>query len=168
VEGKHKIYIQQGNKRVMCGYCKKLMKRAVVWVLLGEKVDLACTVDILVTDNDIIHTYNRDYRGLDKTTDVLSFPMQIFDRPGWNGLCAAECDMDTGYLPLGDIIISAEAVRKQAAEYGNSVLYETTYLIIHSTLHLLGYDHNNEANEKTMHDKSKKIMQEMGFAIDDQ
>ena len=70
---------------------------------------------------------------------------------------------NTFNIPLGDIIISSESVRRQAAEYGNTVDYETAYLVIHSVLHLLGYDHDNEVNEKIMHEKNKQIIQKMGI-----
>jgi len=85
--------------------------------------------------------------------------MQEYYKTGWNGITNFEIDKDTGDLPLGDIVISSESVKRQAEEYGNTIEYETAYLIIHSTLHLLGYDHDNDINETIMHEKSKEIIQ---------
>ena len=133
--------------------------------LQSEGVDTISVVNVLVTNDLGIRKYNRIYRQKDKSTDVLSFPMQVFKHPGWENIKKAEYDETTGELPLGDIIISLEAVKKQAAEYGNTVDYETAYLIIHSTLHLLGYDHTDKKSEKTMHAKAKQILYEMKLLL---
>jgi len=165
---KHKINIKRDRTGCnVCGKYKRLIKRAVRIALRNEAVDKLCVVNVLITDDEGIREYNHKYREIDKATDVLSFPMQNFINAGWEGLNEPEFDEDTGDLPLGDIIISAETSKRQANKYGNTVEYETTYLIIHSTLHLLGYDHGDESSEKDMHEKSKQIMQKMGFEIND-
>jgi len=123
-----------------------------------EKVDVPCVVSVLITDDEGIRDYNYEYRGLDEATDVLSFPMQTFRRAGWGGIYDPVFDERTGELPLGDIIISLETVRKHAMEYGNTVTHETAYMLVHSTLHLLGYDHTNESGEKKMHDKGNVVV----------
>jgi len=142
-----------------------LIKRVVLSVLLNEQVDKCCSVGVLVTDDFGIREYNRLYRGIDRATDVLSFPMQSFDTAGWNGHGKLEFDEETGVLPLGDIIISMESVRRQAVEYNNTIKYEAAYLIIHSVLHLLGYDHEKKSTEELMHKKTNLIMKETGFDI---
>jgi probable rRNA maturation factor len=109
---------------------------------------------VLITDDEGIRNYNYEYRGLDKPTDVLSFPMQTFRKAGWKGIYDPEFDESTGELLLGDIILSLETVKKHASEYGNTIEHETSYILIHSTLHLLGYNHIDENNEKIMHDIS--------------
>ena len=146
---------------------KELIRKAVKETLQYEKADMLCVVNVLVTDDVEIREYNREYRDIDSATDVLSFPMQNFLKAGWDGLFDAELDKDTGDLPLGDIVISSKKVEMQAEEYGNTVEYESAYLIIHSTLHLLGYDQDNEADEKKLHEKNKAIIEEMGLSIND-
>ena len=170
------IDAQRNNHKICVHYDENLkydhsndsiISNAVTKTLCSEVVDAVCVVNVLITDDEGIREYNREYRKIDKATDVLSFPMQVFLQPGWGGLCEPEFDEDTGDLPLGDIVISLESVERQAAEYGNNIEYETAYLIIHSSLHLLGYDHDDEYNEKIMHDKNEAIIQEMGFKIND-
>ena len=147
--------------------CKKLIEQVVKKTLQCEAVDDLCVVAVLLTDDDTIREYNRDYREIDQSTDVLAFPMQTFTRAGWIGIKDKEYDDATGELPLGDIIMSFETVKRQATEYENTIEYETAYLITHSTLHLIGYYHDNEKNEKTMHEKTKIVMREMGFILND-
>jgi len=163
----HKINVQFGENLRHDSSYDTLISRAVVETLLSEAVDMVCVVNVLMTDDDGIREYNREYRDIDKATDVLSFPMQIFVQAGWEGLNEPEFDERTGDLPLGDIVISLETVKRQAAEYGNTIEYETVYLIIHSSLHLLGYDHSDKKSEKMMHDKNEQVIQEMGFKVND-
>ena len=139
-----------------------LIRQTVIKTLRNEAVDKLCVVNVLITNDDGIRMYNRKYRDTDKATDVLSFPMQEFLQAGWSDGNDLEIDKDTGEFPLGDIIISFETVMRQAVEYENTLEHETAYLIIHSTLHLLGYDHNTEDNERVMNDKCKTIIQWMG------
>jgi len=129
----------------------------------SEAVDMPCVVNVLITDDAGIRRYNRTFRQIDKTTDVLSFPMQVFSQAGWGNCEEIEIDESTGSLPLGDILLSSESVRRQAFEYGNSIEHETVYLTVHSTLHLLGYDHDTGVSEKIMHEKNEQIIQETGI-----
>ena len=156
---KHVINVQSNGANPIDG----IIDNAVRATLQNEEVDVLCVVNVLITDDEGIREYNREYRSIDKATDVLSFPMQEFIRAGWSGHGELEFDEDTGELPLGDIIISEESVARQATEYGNTAEYETAYLITHSTLHLLGYDHVDESSEKVMHDKSKALMHSLGL-----
>jgi len=159
----HKVLIQYSGIKEKEYSLFRVIKRAILETLTAEAVDMLCVVSVLITDDNGIREYNREYRDIDRPTDVLSFPMQVFKQAGWNGLSEAELDKDTGELPLGDIIISTESVKRQAKEYRNTDEYETVYLIIHSMLHLLGYDHDNEINEKKMHERNKQIIQKMGY-----
>jgi len=163
----HYVHIIQSSADVDNDECEAIIRRTVIAFLQSEALDVSCTVSVLVTDDDGIREYNSKYRGIDKATDVLSFPMQTFLKAGWCEHEKLDFDKETGMLPLGDIVISTNSVKKQAAEYENTVEYETSYLIIHSMLHLLGYDHDNEENEKIMHKKNKELMLEMGFTTDD-
>jgi len=164
---KHKIYVKYGGGELRLSACRDIIKRAVCETLRSEAVDTVCVVNILVTNDKKIRKYNQEYRNIDSATDVLSFPMQEFSHAGWSGCISMETDEDTGFLPLGDIVVSSESVINQAALYGNSTDEEMSYLLIHSTLHLLGYDHADKTNEKLMHSKNKSIMQKTGFKIND-
>ena len=163
----HNIHTQQSGEEATDNGIGILIKQAVQSTLFFESVDLPCAVNILITDDKEIRKYNNEYRDIDSATDVLSFPMQTFKRSGWSEINNIELDEDTGEVPLGDIIISEESVKRQAGEYGNTAEHEMAYLIIHSTLHLLGYDHDTKDNEKFMHGKNKSILQEMSFDIND-
>lgn len=104
-----------------------------------------------VADDDYIQTLNRDYRGIDRPTDVLSFPMEEGD--------------DIAAVPdgfLGDIVLSLPRAKAQAEEYGHSLLREISFLTVHGTLHLLGYDHMNEAEAALMFAKQEDILNKMG------
>ena len=157
----HKIHVQYDDNLKHNNSFDTLVSNAIIKTLTSEAVDMPCVVNVLITDDVGIGEYNREYRKIDKATDVLSFPMQTFLQAGWKGLSEPEFDEDTGDLSLGDIIISLESVKRQSAEYGNTVEYEMAYLIIHSSLHLIGYDHDDETNEKIMHSKNEKIIQEI-------
>ena len=156
----HQVFIQDIDREEQDTLSIEVIKQAVLATLWSEAVDVQCVVSVMVTDDEGFRGYNKKYRGIDKATDVLSFPMQVFDHSGWSGIVSLEIDEDTGKLPLGDIIISSESVRRQAEEYGNTVEYETAYLIIHSALHLLAYDHDNDSNEQAMHNRTKQILKE--------
>ena len=127
-----------------------LIKRCVKTALNAEKVSRPCDVSILITDDSGICDINSQFRGICKPTDVLSFPMLDFETPGWTDPGDKAADLETGLIPLGEVILSAERVAEQARKYGNSGDRETAYLIIHSVLHLLGYDHTDEAEEKKL------------------
>ena len=157
------IHVQYDDNLKHDSSFNTVVSNAIIKTLASEAVDIPCVVNVLITDDEGIREYNREYRTIDKATDVLSFPMQVFLQAGWKGLSGPELNEDTGDLPLGDIVISFESVERQAAEYGSTIEYEMAYLIIHSSLHLLGYDHDDEGNEKIMHGKAKKIIQEMDF-----
>jgi len=165
-KSKHKVCMRYSGEKAYGSSYGRLIKQAVLAVLRNEKVDIPCVVSVLITDDKGIRKYNRNYRGLDKATDVLSFPMQTFKKAGWAGRGDMEPDRDTGQLPLGDIVISAEAINKQAVIYGNTARQETAYLIIHSALHLLGYDHDSKSNEEIMKKKNRLIMSEINSIMD--
>lgn len=108
-------------------------------------------ISVILVDNEEIHKLNREHRNVDSPTDVLSFPTNEGE------MIAAIPD---GFL--GDIIISLERAREQACEYGHSIVRETAFLTVHGTLHLLGYDHMIETEEKEMFALQKEILEGMG------
>ncbi len=126
-------------------------------------------VNLTLTDNEGIHQINKEYRQIDRPTDVLSFPLIDYEEPNVfpeNLEEAAEdyFDLDTGELMLGDIIISVEKCKEQAAEYGHSVLREYSFLIVHSILHLFGYDHMEDDERAVMEQKQREILDAAGIS----
>lgn len=121
-------------------------------VLNVEKIEDNVEVSLSIVDKDEIHILNRDYRDVDRPTDVLSFPMDEkgFDQEG------------NPILLLGDIVICLDVAEDQAKDFGHSLEREMMYLICHSTLHLLGYDHIDEADKSKMRTKEKEIMKNLG------
>ena len=140
-----------------------LLKRVITAALAAEGVDLPCEINVLLTGDQGIHQVNLDMRGVDRPTDVLSFPM--FDlKPGEHPEPGDE-DPETGLVPLGDMCISLERAQAQAAEFGHSVEWELSYLTVHSVLHLLGYDHMDEGPmKKQMRLHEEFILDRLGLA----
>ena len=130
--------------------------------LTAERVDVPCEVNVLVTDDAAIHAINLDMRGVDRPTDVLSFPMFELtpgEKPG-----EEDADPATGLVPLGDMVLSLERAQAQAAEFGHSVEREICYLAVHSVLHLLGYDHMDEGPMKAqMRGREEAILTALGI-----
>ncbi len=116
--------------------------------LKAEGVAAACEINVLVTDDKGIHAINKATRGIDRPTDVLSFPMFQLEAGNPPKDWEAYLDPETGLCPLGDMCISLERAAAQAKEYGHSLRREVGYLTIHSMLHLLGYDHLDEGPQK--------------------
>ncbi len=121
-------------------YFKLIIRRAVLATLEHEGVPFNSEVSVTLCDNDYIKELNKKYRGKDSETDVLSFPLYDFSSEELFG------NYDT--VPLGDIVISIERAKVQAKELGNTFLTEIAFLAIHSTLHLLGYDHERGAEDE--------------------
>ncbi|MCL2228003.1 MAG: rRNA maturation RNase YbeY [Oscillospiraceae bacterium] len=162
---KHKIYVRHHSKINFEDRLRVSLIKGCVRTVLGfEGVDMPCEVSVLITDDASIRAINFEFRGIDEPTDVLSFPMLVFSPPGWADPGSNAVDLETGLTALGEIVLSAERVRVQALEYNQSVERETAYLTVHSGLHLLGYDHLDEAGEKMqMRLREKQIMRELGF-----
>ena len=139
-----------------------LLRRAVRTVLELEGVAAPCEVDVLLTGDGGIHQINQEQRGVDAPTDVLSFPALELEPgvpPG-----PADADPGTGLIPLGDMVISMERVKAQAQAYGHPRRRELAYLAVHSTLHLLGYDHLDEGPQKAqMRAREEIVMDKLGL-----
>ena len=140
------------------------LRKYISAALEAQQVPVACEINVLVTDDPTIQALNQANRQIDKSTDVLSFPM--FD------LIAGELpesweeymDPDTGRVPLGDMAISMDHAKAQAKEYGHSVNREVGYLTVHSILHLLGYDHVDEGPMKQqMREREEVILSSLGL-----
>lgn len=139
-----------------------LLRRVISAALEAEGMDLPCEINVLLTDDEGIHQVNLDMRGVDRPTDVLSFPM--FDLSPGEKPGEEHEDPDTGLVPLGDMCISLERAAAQAEEYGHSVERELSYLAVHSVLHLLGYDHMDEGPMKAqMRRREEHILEGLGI-----
>ncbi len=142
-----------------------LLEKVIPAALAAEGVDVPCEVDVLLTDDEGIHAINLEQREVDRPTDVLSFPMfelEPGERPG-----EEDADPGTGLVPLGDMVISLERAREQAADYGHSAEREVAYLAVHSVLHLLGYDHMDEGPMKArMRAREEAILGTLGITRD--
>ena len=126
---------------------------------VGADEDTDFEVSILITDNEGIQEINKEYREIDAPTDVLSFPILEFDE---NGVMLEDSgDYDGDMLLLGDIVISLERALSQAEEYGHSLEREVGFLAVHSTLHLLGFDHMEEPYTSVMRSREKEILDKM-------
>ncbi len=129
-------------------------------VLKEEECGFDAQISVTLTDNDGIRKLNRDYRNIDRATDVLSFPMLDFD----GDEADAEYDYDGDMVMLGDIVISLERAAAQAEEYNHSARREIAFLTAHSMLHLLGYDHiDNAEGEKIMREKQNKVLSSLNI-----
>ena len=123
---------------------------------VGELYDAgSCEVSVTLTDNAHIRELNRDYRGIDRPTDVLSFALRESEEPEVEGEAGAEA--------LGDIIISLERAAEQADEYGHSLRREVAFLTVHGMLHLLGYDHIEEEEREEMEREQCFVMERLGI-----
>ena len=142
-----------------------VIKKSIEASLKYENCDFDAELSVTIVDNEEIREINNEHRGIDKATDVLSFPMLEFDEEG----NAIECDFDFSddTVILGDIVISAERAMEQSKELGHSFVREMAFLTVHSMLHLLGYDHvDNPEGEKEMIRKQKDILDGLGITRD--
>ena len=133
---------QETSWRAYKQYLKPLLSKTLEVVEHDENV----IVNVVLVDDESIHQYNRDFRDVDRPTDVLSF---------------VDGDVDEGQLLMGDIIISVDALRRQAKDYGHTLKREFCFLVVHGYLHLLGYDHHSEAEEKEMFGLQHEILKEI-------
>ena len=134
------------NGQKCCPKLRRQIRRAARTALLAEGVAGRCELSVLLTDDEGIRTFNREFRQVDKPTDVLSFPM-------------GDADPRTGRLLLGDMVLNVERARAQGTELGHGADREICYLTVHSVLHILGYDHVDEGEQKrAMRAREKLIM----------
>ena len=127
-------------------------------------------INLLLTENAQIHEMNLEQRGIDRPTDVLSFPMIEYEEPGDFSVIDEESaeafNPESGELMLGDIVISKKKVLSQAEEYGHSFERELSYMIVHGFYHLMGYDHIKEEDKKVMRPKEEKVLNDLKIKRD--
>ena len=137
-----------------------IIRQMVVAALDYENCPYEAEVSVTVVDDKEIQEINKTYRNIDKATDVLSFPMYQYEKAAdFDNLDDSAFNPESGELLLGDIVISAEKVTAQAKEYGHSKEREFAFLLVHSMLHLLGYDHMEEEERLLMESKQKEILE---------
>ena len=127
------------------------LKHTINYALETENVNNAF-MNIIIIDNEKIHQINKEYRGIDRPTDVISFALED-----------DKTFVKTDFRVLGDIYISIDKVHEQARSYGHSFRRELSFLAVHGIMHLLGYDHMNPDDEKIMFGKQEKILNELGI-----
>lgn len=158
------LQIEEETEVVFDFAYKELAERVVEFTIDHEKFPFEAEVNLTLTDNEGIHEINKEYRKIDRPTDVLSFPLISYETAGDFSNVEDEDDNfnpDTGEAMLGDIIISVPKVKEQAKEYGHSEEREYAFLIVHSMLHLFGYDHMTPEEASFMEDKQKEILNEL-------
>ena len=134
------------------------IKKTIRTAVEAEYPNHTFELNIFFCDDETIRSYNREYRGVDRATDVLSFPLLQDGIP-----TADDIDPETGRIPLGDIVISLDRAHAQAREYGHSFERELAFLCVHSVLHLLGYDHMEPDEAAVMEAKQAKALEDLGI-----
>lgn len=155
------VYIENQSKTKFNFHYKVVIERAVKTVMKDKNIPEELDVNVLIVSPEEIESINNETRNIDKVTDILSFPYFEYDTPGvfdeetneWN-----EEDI------LGDIVVCADMVKSQAEEYGHSEKRELAFLIVHSMLHITGYDHMEEADAAVMEAEQKRIMDILGIS----
>ncbi len=158
---KIKVIISNDQKEVKIPTgVRMLIRRCCNAVLVNENFEGSAEISVRFVDDEIIHELNREYRHVDRSTDVLSFPL------GENGVY--DVNRDTGAKILGDIVISMQHAVMQADLYGHSLQREIAFLTVHSMLHLLGYDHEAEGLERVrMREKEEAVLTQLGLKRND-
>ena len=151
------VYIDDKQKKIKIpSGTRLLVRRACKATLKFESFPYPAEVSVLFVDDDEIHRVNKEYRGIDRSTDVLSFPL--------NEKGNYEVSPETGCVALGDIVISIEHAQAQADEFEHSFEREMAYLTVHSLLHLLGYDHEAGGLEQVrMREKEEGVLKQLGL-----
>lgn len=161
------FYVENDTEKEFSFSIEETFKEVAEAVLETENCPYEAGVNLLLTDNEGIRNYNKEYRGIDKETDVLSFPNLDYEQAGVfeaaEEMEADYFDPDSGELLLGDIVISTDRVAEQAAEYGHSERREFAFLVAHSMFHLCGYDHMTDPEAAVMERKQEMVLERLGI-----
>ncbi|CDM68629.1 Endoribonuclease YbeY [Clostridium bornimense] len=159
------IYIENNqSKKEVKDELNDLLEEVINFTIEEEKVDVDVEVSLLYVDNEEIKNINKEFRKIDRVTDVLSFPMlsypegKVYKDIYYKDKELLERNLDNGVLILGDIVLSLERAEEQRIEFGHSFLREAAYLTVHSVLHLLGYDHINDSDKEKMRRREEEIL----------
>lgn len=151
------VLIDNRTKTPLSAEWEEIIRKTAAAALAYEGFSAPCEISVSIVDNEEIRSINRQFRRIDRATDVLSFPLLTFqegEQPEEN---------ENGEILLGDIILSWERAAEQAAEYGHSLRREVAFLTAHSMLHLLGYDHMEPQEEAEMFRRQREILLLAGF-----
>ena len=149
-----------------------LLKNVIEFTLKEEEVDVGCEVSLLFVDNDEIREINNETRGIDRATDVLSFPMLDYEdkkvfKEMYKNYEFSQSDFDGDELVLGDVVLSLERALEQSEEFNHSFEREASYLVVHSILHLLGYDHMEDEDKLVMRKREEEILNKLNITRED-
>ena len=157
----HEIYVSREKTGLGHLNAAALVKKAARHALECEGIDRCCIISVMLTDDEGIRRVNREFRSVDRATDVLSFPLNELS-PGAFSPDVCETDPESGHVLLGDMMISLPRCEAQGEEFAHGFEREISYLTVHSVLHLLGYDHVDEGEMKRlMRKREKEIMGDM-------
>ncbi|WP_297427064.1 rRNA maturation RNase YbeY [Clostridium sp.] len=163
------IYVdnRQNKLEIKDEFVEELTK-VIEFALKEEEVNIECEVSLVFVDNNEIKEINNSTRRINKETDVLSFPMLEYEnkkvfKEMYKGYEFSQSDFDGDELVLGDIVLSLERALEQSKEYNHSYEREAAYLVVHSVLHLLGYDHMEEADKKVMRSREEEILEKLNI-----
>ena len=152
-----KLLIDNRTEETLEAEWEEAIRKAAATTLQYEAFEESCEISVSIVDDAEIREINRQFRNIDRATDVLSFPMLTFAE-------GEEAQLnENDEILLGDIIISLERAKEQAEEYGHSLKREIAFLTAHSMLHLLGYDHMEPEEEAEMFRRQREILQQAGF-----
>lgn len=161
------FYVESETDNTLPFEAEEVAGKVIVEALDLENCPYEVSVNVLLTDDQGIHAMNKQYRGIDRPTDVLSFPNVDYENPsdftGIEDTAEDYFDPESGELCLGDIVISVDKVYAQAEEYGHTPRREYAFLIAHSMLHLLGYDHMEPDEAAVMEQKQEEILNRLGI-----
>lgn len=163
------IYIDNRQEKIIVSdSLNEELTKVIEFALKEEEVDIKCEVSLLFVDNEEIKEINSDTRGIDRETDVLSFPMLEYKEKKvfkelYKDYKFSQSDFDGEELVLGDIVLSLEKALEQSKEYNHSFEREASYLVVHSVLHLLGYDHMEEEDKIIMRSREEDILNKLNI-----
>ena len=163
------IYVDNRQNKIEVNekLIEKLTK-VIEFALKEEEVDIKCEISLLFVDNNEIKEINNSTRAINRETDVLSFPMleykekKVF-KEMYKNYKFSQCDFDGDELVLGDIVLSLEKALEQSEEFNHSYEREASYLVVHSVLHLLGYDHMEDEEKKIMRSREEEILNKLNI-----
>lgn len=164
------IYVDDKQNKIEVNdeFVEKL-KHVIEFALKEEEVEVECEVSLVFVDNDEIREINNSTRKIDKETDVLSFPMLEYENKKvfkeiYINYEFSQSDFDGDELVLGDIVLSLEKALEQSKEFNHSYERESSYLVVHSVLHLLGYDHMNDDEKQVMRTREEEILNKLDIS----
>ncbi|HHV59585.1 MAG TPA: rRNA maturation RNase YbeY [Clostridiaceae bacterium] len=150
------------NTKELTNELYETLEKAALLCLKEVEFDMPSEISVYLVDDEYIREVNRDYRNIDRPTDVLSFPLLEIDHGSFTP-SESDFDLDQNLLVLGDIIISIETAIKQSELYGHSFEREITFLLTHGVFHLLGFDHVNPEDEKLMMGMQENVLNKMNL-----